>query len=193
MSLEKELHSRSESKCELCGATEDLGVYEVPPEADGSMEKSVLLCAICSDQIDNPEKTETHHWHCLNESMWSEVTAVQILAWRILKRLSSESWAQDLLDMLYLDEETTAWAMATGEGESIDSSVVHRDSNGVTLTAGDTVTLIKDLNVKGGGFTAKRGTAVRDISLVADNAEHIEGKVSGQRIVILTKFVKKAN
>jgi len=52
--------------------------------------------------------------------------------------------------------------------------------------------LIKDLNVKGGGFTAKRGTAVRGISLVADNAEHIEGRVSGQQIVILTKFVKKS-
>ena len=51
--------------------------------------------------------------------------------------------------------------------------------------------LIKDLPVKGAGFTAKRGTAVRGISLVQDNPEHIEGRVEGQRIVILTKFVKK--
>jgi len=76
---------------------------------------------------------------------------------------------------------------------SDENTIVHRDSNGAILSAGDTVTLVKDLNVKGGGFTAKRGTAVRDISLVSDNAEHIEGKVSGQQIVILTKFVKKAN
>jgi len=61
------------------------------------------------------------------------------------------------------------------------------------LAAGDTVTLIKDLNVKGAGFTAKRGTAVRGIALVADKAEHIEGKINGQQIVILTKFVKKSN
>ena len=51
--------------------------------------------------------------------------------------------------------------------------------------------LIKDLPVKGAGFTAKRGTAVRGISLVLDNAAHIEGRVEGQRIVILTEFVKK--
>ncbi len=51
--------------------------------------------------------------------------------------------------------------------------------------------LIKDLPVKGAGFTAKRGTAVRGISLVHDNAGHIEGRVEGQRIVILTAFVRK--
>ena len=85
------------------------------------------------------------------------------------------------------------WAKATGEGNSEESSVKHLDSNGALLEAGDTVTLIKDLNVKGANFTAKRGTAVRGISLVADNAEHIEGKVNGQQIVILTKFVKKSN
>jgi protein PhnA len=69
----------------------------------------------------------------------------------------------------------------------------HIDSNGVVLQAGDTVVLVKDLDVKGAGFTAKRGTAVRGISLVADNPEHIEGRVNGQQIVILTKFVKKSN
>ncbi len=39
-------------------------------------------------------------------------------------------------------------------------------------------------------FTAKRGTAVRGISLVFDNLEHIEGRINGQQIVILSKFVK---
>jgi len=75
----------------------------------------------------------------------------------------------------------------------VDSGVRHMDSNGAVLEAGDTVTLIKDLNVKGAGFTAKRGTAVRNISLVADNHEHIEGRINGQRIVILTQFVKRSN
>jgi Uncharacterized Zn-ribbon-containing protein involved in phosphonate metabolism len=68
---------------------------------------------------------------------------------------------------------------------------VHKDANGAVLQRGDNVVLIKDLPVKGAGFTAKRGTAVRGISLVADNPEHIEGRVEGQRIVILTQFVKK--
>ena len=61
----------------------------------------------------------------------------------------------------------------------------------VSGEAGSSV-LIKDLPVKGAGFTAKRGTAVRNISLVSDNARHIEGRVNGQRIVILTEFVKKS-
>jgi len=69
---------------------------------------------------------------------------------------------------------------------------VHVDAHGARLCSGDTVTLTKDLNVKGTGFTAKRGTAVRGIALVPDNPEQIEGKVNGQRIVILTQFVKKA-
>lgn len=101
-------------------------------------------------------------------------------------RLASEPWATEALDMLYLDPELEDWVNAAPA-----SAVVHLDSNGTVLNAGDTVTLIKDLPVKGAGFTAKRGTAVRGISLVAENAGHIEGRVEGQRIVILTEFVKK--
>lgn len=193
MNTENALHTRSESKCELCGAADNLGVYEVPPSSDGGVDACVLLCATCREQIDNPDKVDVHHWHCLNDSMWSQVPAVQVMAWRMLKRLSGESWAQDLLDMLYLDDETLAWAKAGGEGQAGgEDNVAHKDSNGAVLEAGDTVTLIKDLNVKGANFTAKRGTAVRGISLVADNPEQIEGRVNGQQIVILTKFVKKS-
>lgn len=193
MSTEKTLHARSESKCELCAATEDLGVYEVPPSSNSSAEQCVLICETCREQIENPEKIDAHHWRCLNESMWSQVPAVQVMAWRMLKRLSTEGWAQGLLDMLYLDEETQAWAQATDEEKSNETTTKHVDSNGTTLESGDTVTLIKDLDVKGANFTAKRGTVVRGISLVADNPEHIEARVNGQRIVILTQFVKKAN
>ena len=114
--------------------------------------------------------------------------AVQVLAWRMLYRLRAEGWTQDLLDMMYMDDETMEWAKST---EAMDGAVVHKDSNGNILEAGDTVTLIQDLKVKGASFVAKRGTAVRRISLVQDNPEHIEGKVDGQHIVILTKFVKK--
>jgi protein PhnA len=95
--------------------------------------------------------------------------------------------------MLYLDDETRAWAESGMASGSEEESTVHKDCNGAVLEAGDTVTLIKDLTVKGANFTAKRGTAVRNISLVPDNPEHIEGRVEGQQIVILTKFVKKSN
>lgn len=192
MSVIKELQARSGSVCELCGITDDLGVYEVPPVAKEGSDKCLLLCSTCSEQLENPEKVNINHWRCLNDSMWSEVPAVQVMVWRMLNRLKAEGWPQDLLDMFYLDEDTMAWAQATGEGESDEDKVVHKDSNGVTLQAGDSVVLIKDLNVKGGGFTAKRGTHVRNISLVYDNAEQIEGRVSGQMIVILTQFVKKS-
>ncbi|MCF8475018.1 MAG: alkylphosphonate utilization protein [Emcibacter sp.] len=73
-----------------------------------------------------------------------------------------------------------------------DDQTHHKDSFGAVLQSGDTVTLIKDLNVKGANFTAKRGTAVRNISLVQDNPAHIEGRINGQQIVILTQFVKKS-
>jgi len=193
MSIEKELHIRSESKCELCGVTEDLGVYEVPSGSGGSADECVFICETCCEQIENPEKVDVHHWRCLNDSMWSQVPAVQVIVWRMLKRLSAEGWPQELLDTLYLDESTQAWAQATVDGTSDEVGIKHVDSNGTVLNAGDAVTLIKDLPVKGASFTAKRGTVVRGISLVLDNPEHIEGRVSGHHIVILTKFVKKAN
>ena len=192
MSSEKIVQTRSESKCELCGAAEDLDVYEVPPDSDGSEGECVLICETCREQIEDPEKVDVHHWRCLNDSMWSQVPAVQVMVWRMLTRLRSEGWPQDLLDMLYLEDHTLTWAQATSENKD-DESITHIDSNGAVLEAGDTVTLIKDLNVKGASFTAKRGTAVRGISLVADNHKHIEGRVNNQQIVILTKFVKKTN
>ena len=193
MSTEKELLARSESKCELCSSTENLTVYEVPPESDGNPEQSVLLCDTCKDQIENPDKVDANHWRCLNDTMWSQIPAVQVMAWRMLSRLRAEGWPQDLLDMLYLDDDLLTWAQSTGEGINDEDKVIHKDSNGAVLETGDTVTLIKDLTVKGANFTAKRGTAVRKISLVPDNAKHIEGRVEGQQIVILTEFVKKSN
>jgi len=191
MSTEQALKERSENRCELCGATDSLQVFEVPPNSDGSADQCILLCETCREQISEPEKTDPNHWRCLNDSMWSQIPAVQVMAWRMLNRLDAEGWPRDLLDMLYLDDEVLQWAQA-GESDAAEDELIHKDCNGAILAAGDTVTLIKDLNVKGANFTAKRGTAVRNISLVADNAEHIEGRVEGQRIVILSQFVKKS-
>ena len=106
MSIEQDLRSRSESKCELCGATDGLDIYIVAPKHGESADEAILACATCREQIDDPDKVDANHWRCLNDSMWSQVPAVQVLAWRQLKRLSGEVWAQDLLEMLYLDEET---------------------------------------------------------------------------------------
>ena len=191
MTIEKELHTRSGSQCELCNATEDLAAFAIPPESEESADKSILICATCRAQLETMD--DVHHWRCLNDTMWSQVPAVQVMVWRILTGISAEGWPQDMLDMLYLEDDVLAWAQAGVESDDgAAGNVRHLDSNGTQLAADDSVTLIKDLNVKGGGFTAKRGTIVRNITLVEDNAEHIEGRVQGQRIVLLTKFVKKA-
>jgi protein PhnA len=191
MSLESDLNARSGSLCELCSSSETLEAYEVPPVANGSADQALLICGVCSSQIGGTASLDNGHWQCLNDSMWSQVPAVQVMAWRMLNRLKNDSWADDALEMLYLDEETLEWAQS-GAADTSDEEIQHRDSNGAILSAGDTVVLIKDLNVKGAGFTAKRGTAVRSISVVHDNAAHIEGRVNGQQIVILTEFVKKS-
>jgi protein PhnA len=193
MNIEKELIARSGSICEMCGATDELSVYEIPSSPSQGPDQSVYVCGTCKSQIEDAEKIDVNHWRCLNDSMWSAVPAVQVMAWRMLNRLKAEGWPQDLLDMLYLEDDVLNWAKASGEGEEDDDAIKHIDSNGAVLKAGDTVVLIKDLNVKGGGFTAKRGTAVRNIGLVHDNPEQIEGRVSGQQIVILTQYVKKSN
>ena len=172
-----DLKIRAGNTCELCGTTDDLAVQLVAPRE----EEGALLCAKCRTEL-AADSLDATHWHCLNDSMWSEVPAVQVLVWRLLKRLRKN----DQLDMLYLDEDTRSWAETVA-----DAAVVHKDSNGHVLSAGDSVVLIQDLKVKGANFTAKRGTAVRRISLVQDNPEHIEGRVDGQHIVILTKYVKK--
>ncbi len=188
MTIENILQQRSDNSCELCGADDALAAYAIPPDNDGSADQALLLCQTCRQQIEQPETADVNHWRCLNESMWSQVPAVQVMAWRQLKRLATESWAQDALDMLYLEDDTLAWAKA-GADEEREPTL---DSNGAVLQAGDSVTLIKDLDVKGAGFTAKRGTAVRGIALT-DNPQQIEGKVNGTRIVLLSKFLKKAN
>ena len=166
--------------CALCSADSDLTPVPVPGGPDAA---SVDLCETCAEQIGGTP--DPVHWRCLSSAMWSEDAVTQVLAARMLARLSEHDWARDLAEQLYLDEDTRTWA------DNMPQLSDHKDSNGVALAAGDTVVLIKDLPVKGAGFTAKRGTAVRGISLVADNPAHIEGRVEGQRIVILTEFVKK--
>ncbi len=191
MSILTDLEARSNKKCELCTAKEHLKVYVVPPSKNGGIDESLLACETCVHQLENPESTDPNHWRCLNDSMWSEHDSVKVVSWRMLSRLKSEGWTQDLLDMMYLEPEVLNWAKATGEGEEEAEKIIHRDVNGVVLQNGDSVVLIKDLKVKGSSMVAKQGTAVRRISLDRENAEFIEGKVGPTQIVIITKYVKK--
>ena len=90
--------------------------------------------------------------------------------------------------MLYLDETTLEWAK---ESDDVGNSK-HLDSNGAILENGDTVVLIKTLDVKGSNLVIKRGTTVKNIRLVEEDTGQIEGKVEGQKIVILTKYLRKS-
>lgn len=191
MNVLQTLQDRSNNSCELCSNTTNPKAYRIPPELTDAVDNSLLVCETCLQQINDESKVDANHWRCLNDSMWSEHRAVQIMAWRMLHRLRSEGWPQDLLDMMYLDDEALTLARATGEDQDESTKIIHKDANGATLQAGDSVVLIKDLKVKGSSMVAKQGTAVRRISLDPDNAEYIEGKVDGQHIVIITKYVKK--
>ena len=123
--------------------------------------------------------------------MWSEVPGVQVVAWRMLNRLRNESWAADNLDMLYFEDDRLAWAKATGDQDNDTSVELHKDCNGQVLQSGDTVVLIKSLDVKGSTLNARLGTVVKNIRLVENNTEQVEGRIEGQVIVILTKYVRK--
>ena len=192
--IETELRGRT-SSCELCSATGSLKVYEVKGGAGDGATDCILACENCTSQIEGNSELVATHWYCLKESMWSEVTAVQVISYVMLKKLESESWAQDLLGQLYLSEEAQEWADASVSGDSESDSgdeVSTLDSNGTVLAEGDSVTLIQDLPVKGAGFTAKRGTMVRSIHMIGD-PDNIEGRINKMTLVLKTKFLKKVN
>ena len=184
MVTEQALKQRSNSSCEFCTSTDNLTVHPVPPTSDLSAQQSIYLCDKCLGQVEGNAELDINHMRCLTDAMWNQEPAVQVMAYRMLHKLSAESWAQDALAMIYLEDDVKTWAeqgIAAAEREGPT-----RDSNGAELQDGDNVTLIKDLKV-----TAKQGTMVRGISLT-DNPEHIEGKVNGTRIVLVAAYLKKA-
>ncbi len=178
MSIDKGLLSRAGSKCELCGSSDDLSAYAVEPK-----DESIVICATCLASVDTPAENESH-WFCLNDSMWSEVPAVQVMAYRVYSRLGN----QEQLDMMYMEDDVKAWAE---EGLEAENQEPTRDANGTILVEGDAVSIIKDLVVKGAGFTAKQGTTVKNIRMVQGDPLHIQGKVNGTTIFIISAYLKK--
>ena len=81
------------------------------------------------------------------------------------------------------------WQVQAAAGQ--DVAKVYRDASGNVLQDGDTVTVIKDLKLKGGGGTVKMGTKVKNIRLV-DSDHDIDCKIDGFGAMSLkTDFVKK--
>jgi protein PhnA len=155
--------------CDLCGADGDLTTVAIAPR-----ENSMNLCPTCTAGLSGPIH-DGPHWHILHEAIWSTYPVLQVLVWHFLTCLKSVLWARELPESAYLEPDIMAWAQQTVEAAPV---LVHRDSNSAILTQGETVVLIKDLLVKGASFTAKRGTAVRSISLVVDNEGEFEGRVN---------------
>jgi len=164
--------------CDLCGSEEGLTTYTVSPK-----EETITICSTCAKSIEDPT-TDEKHWNCLHDSMWSTEPTVQVMAFRLLTKLG----AQDQLDMLYLEEDVKAWAE---DGLNEEKEEPTRDANGTILVEGDSVSIIKDLVVKGAGFTAKQGTTVKNIRMAPGDPLHIQGKVNGTSIFIISAFLKK--
>jgi protein PhnA len=189
MDLNPILEQRCGNRCELCDTPgPELTAYAVPPKEGPAAEETVALCPTCIDAMGDP-LANADHWRCLTGSIWSEVPAVQTLSLKLLNALPAEEWAVETIESVDLPESVTEWA--TAEQRATGEAVIHKDAYGAVLAAGDTILLTQNLNVKGTNFIAPKGTAVKKIRLVADNAEQIEGKINGDTIVILTKFVRK--
>ena len=115
--LGKDLTRRSRASCELCNQSGvPLTIYEVPPEPKVPQLDSVLhLCETCTSQLRKPQKIDPNHWRILSETVWSEVPAAQIMSVRILRHLASTNpWAQEILEDVYLDEELETWVDQQG-------------------------------------------------------------------------------
>ena len=82
------------------------------------------------------------------------------------------------------------WPAKASEAE-IEVARVHKDAHGNILNDGDTVTLIKDLKVKGSSLVIKGGTKIKNIRLV-DGDHDIDCKVDGQSMLLKSEFMKKA-
>lgn len=111
----KDLARRAKSKCEISGAAGvSLKPYEVPPvRAEPEMDRTLLLCDQCCDMLEHPDQLGGRGWQCLAEAIWSEMPAVQVVAWRLLQVLATrEDWAREVLDEVFLDPEVEAWARA---------------------------------------------------------------------------------
>ena len=189
MALSETLAARSNHACELCAdSAAPITAYTVPPKEEALPENQVVVCPACREAIDHPE-AGSEQLRCLTGSIWSEIPAVQALSHKLLSQLKKEEWAAETLESVTLDEAVISWSEA--EDRARGEVVVHTDAYGAVLAAGDNVVLTQNLNVKGANFIAPKGTQVKKIRLVADNAEQIEGKINGDTIVILTKYVRK--
>lgn len=191
MNLSLKIQERSNGACELCSeSSNELKAYAVPPRPADDDANIVAVCTTCNDYLCSADYSNANYWRFLTGSIWSETPAVQALSYKILNKLKQEDWAGETIESVFLEESVINWA---NEEDALEAAkVIHKDAYGVVLQSGDTVILTDNLNVKGANFIASKGTVIRKIKLVPDNAEQIEGKIEGDTIVILTKYIRKS-
>jgi protein PhnA len=109
----KELARRCKSKCELTGASGvPLHIYEIPRVAnEPELSRCIMICQQVIDQIKRPRLIIPDQWHQLGEIIWSDIPAVQIMAYRLLKHIANDQqWARDILEEACLDDDLLAEA-----------------------------------------------------------------------------------
>ncbi len=92
-------------------------------------------------------------------------------------------WDEELGDFVKKD--------SAEDSDNSEEKIITKDSNGNILESGDSVTLIKDLDVKGSPLTLKRGEKIKKIKLI-DDPENIECKIGKSTLVLKTCFLKKS-
>lgn len=109
----KDLARRAKSKCEITGAAGvPLRPYEVPPiSAEPELDRTLLVSETCHEMLDHPDRLAGREWQFLTRAVWSEIPAVQVVAWRMLGELAKrEDWAREALQEVFLEPEIEAWA-----------------------------------------------------------------------------------
>jgi protein PhnA len=156
------------------------------------------LCAsvlVHSDSEQDPEKAasyarslrETEHQDLLNDlnKMLQSGVSLEDLGTEANRWFSSNEEAQKWIQTLSQAVEEASSAIES------DPSDLAMDSNGTPLQEGDSVTVIKDLKVRGGSSDLKRGTLIKKIHLTGDPSL-IECRVEGSVLVLRTEFLKKS-
>ena len=83
------------------------------------------------------------------------------------------------------------WPRDPSLGGPLEDETVVRDANGNVLVTGDSVTVIKDLKVKGSSLTLKAGTKIKGIKIVEGDHD-VDCKVDGMGVMLKSIFLKKA-
>ncbi len=100
-------------------------------------------------------------------------------------------YTYEVMDMYVCPECSHEWSKHAARLESEDEDEVIKDANGTVLQDGDTVTVIKDLKVKGSSLVVKVGTKVKNIRLVGGDHD-IDCKIAGiGEMKLKSEFVRK--